>query len=83
MATIPFSGKTIEPGDLYFGFYDEIFLNTENVFFDRNRLFGALGYQLNDNTGIQVGMLNQRITDFGKWYLQFALFLNTDLSKNS
>lgn len=83
MATIPFSGNEIEKGDFYLGLYDEVFLNTEDNFFDRNRLFGAIGYQLNANTGLQVGALNQRITDFGKWYLQFALFLNTDLSKNS
>lgn len=83
MATIPFSGNTIEPGDLYLGLYDEIFMNTEDVFFDRNRLYGAIGYQVNEKTGIQVGMLNQRINSFGKWYLQFALLLNTDLSKKS
>ena len=83
MATMPFSGNTIEPGDFFLGLYDEIFMNTEETFFDRNRLYGAIGYQVKSNLGLQVGMLNQRVNAFGKWYLQFAILLNTDLSKQS
>ena len=60
---------------------DEIFVNTEQVFFDRNRLYGALGYQINKSTQVQVGYLRQRVNAFGKNYLQFAVVFNPDLRK--
>jgi len=44
-------------------------------------LYGALGYQINQLTGIQLGLLHQQVNDFGKWYLQFALVYNTDFRK--
>ncbi len=76
MLFIPLNTPKIEKGSVFLGFYDEIFLNTAQTFFDRNRLYGAVGYQIDKATGIQVGMLNQRVNDFGKWYLQFALVFN-------
>lgn len=79
MLFYPINKPKIEKGTVFLGIYDEIFLNTKDTFFDRNRLYGAVGYQLNQNAGIQVGVLRQRVNDFGKWYLQFALIFNTDL----
>ena len=81
MMFIPLNKPSVEPGALFLGFYDEIFVNTKNTFFDRNRLYGALGYQINQLTGIQLGLLHQQVNDFGKWYLQFALVYNTDFRK--
>ena len=81
MAFIPINKKTIEKGTLFIGLYDEIFMNIQQPFFDRNRFYGALGYQLNKPTGIQVGMLHQETNNGGKWYLQFALTFNTDFRK--
>lgn len=81
MLFIPINKPTIEKGSLFLGLYDEIFVNTENVFFDRNRLYGALGYQFHKVASVQAGMLNQRVNDFGKWYLQFALVFNPDFRK--
>ena len=78
MAFIPLGKPTIEPSTFFLGIYDEIFMNTEQVFFDRNRLYAALGYQFNKQTSVQVGYLNQRINAFGKNYLQFALIFNPD-----
>ena len=81
MMFIPFNKPSVEPGALFLGLYDEIFVNTTNIFFDRNRLYGALGYQINAFTGVQVGVLHQQVNDFGKWSLQFALVFNTDFRK--
>jgi hypothetical protein len=79
MLMLPIGKPKIEQGSFFIGLYDEIFVNSKNVFFDRNRLYGALGYQINSNTSVQTGMLHQRVNDFGKWYLQFALVYNPDL----
>lgn len=78
MAFIPLNSKKVEVGTVFLGVYDEIFLNTKQTYFDRNRLYGALGYQMNNYTGMQVGMLHQETNNGGKWYLQFALTFNTD-----
>lgn len=78
MAFIPLNKNTIEKGTIFIGLYDEIFLNPKQTYFDRNRLYGALGYQINKLTGVQTGMLHQETNIGGKWYLQFALTFNTD-----
>ncbi len=83
MLFIPLNSKQIEAGSFFLGLYDEIFVNGERVFFDRNRLYGALGYQFNRTSNIQVGLLHQQVNYFGKWYLQFALVFNPDLSKKA
>ena len=83
MFTVPLNRKVMEPGTVFLGVYDEIFVNTEQTFFDRNRLYGALGYQFKPELAVQVGMLYQRVNAYGKKYLQLALIYNPDLRKNS
>ncbi len=82
MINIPLNNTKIEKGTVSFHVYDEVFLNIEkgNVF-DRNRLYGAFGYQLLDNMGVQVGLLNQAVTETSKLNLQFGLIFNPDLRK--
>ena len=82
MTFIPLNKKIIEEGTVFIGLYDEVFLNTGDRFFDRNRLYGALGYQLSKSTGIQLGMLHQQVGVNGKWYFQMAVAFNPDFRKN-
>ncbi len=82
MLFVPLNKPRIEQGTLFLGLYDEIFMNTERTFFDRNRLYGALGYQINSTSQVQVGLLRQRVNNFGKTYLQFALVFNPDLRRD-
>ena len=79
---VPLNRRNIEPGAVFLGVYDEVFVNTEQTFFDRNRLYGALGYQFKPELSIQIGMLYQRVNTYGKEYLQLALIYNPDLRKN-
>jgi len=81
MLFIPLNKSIIEEKTWFLGLYDEVFVNTEKTFFDRNRLYGAIGYQFNKMTSIQTGIMHQQVNDFGKWYLQIALVFNTDLRK--
>ena len=62
---------------LFLSFYDEIFLNLSETPFDQNRLFGAIGFQLNKNMNIQAGYLRHRAGELDLDRLQLALFLNT------
>lgn len=81
MAFIPLNKPVIEKGTFFLGLYDEIFMNTKNTFFDRNRLYGALGYQISKTTQVQLGYLYQRVNDFGKHHLQLGVIFNPDLRK--
>ncbi len=70
--------QVLSQGSVFLGIYDELFLNTKDTIFDRNRLYGAIGYQYKKNIGFQMGVLHQRVENFGKWYLQFGMVFNTD-----
>ncbi len=81
MLFLPLNSSQMEAGSFFLGLYDEVFINGKSAFFDRNRLYGALGYQFHKTANLQVGMLHQQTAASGKWYLQFALAFNPDLRK--
>ena len=74
-AKIPLSKKEDFP--LFLSVYDEIFLNISDTPFDQNRLFGALGVQVNKSLNVQLGYLRHRAGDLNLNRLQLAVFLNT------
>ena len=62
---------------IFLSLYDEIFLNISSNPFDQNRLFSALGFQINKELNIQLGYLRHRLGNLNLNRLQLALFLNT------
>lgn len=83
MLFIPLNKPKIEKGSLFLGLYDEIFISTKEPFFDRNRLYGALGYQINKHTSLQTGLMYQQTNYSGNLYLQFAFIFNPDFRTNN
>lgn len=79
MLFIPLNKPVIEKGSVFLGLYDEVFLNTRAIFFDRNRLYGALGYQFSKSTSLQIGLLHQQVSNSGKFNLQIGLTFNPNL----
>ena len=73
---LPF--KTNEEGDYkwYASAYNEIFLNTESSVFDRNRLYGGLGYKLNKSIRFEVGYMNQFFETSSRDQLNIITFVN-------
>lgn len=61
--------------------YDEVFINLQNDFFGQNRLYGAVGYNFNENVSTQVGYLKNdfSVDTFDRF--QLAIFIKTDLRK--
>ena len=55
----PLWKKEEMPNELYLSAYNEIFLNTTSNVFDRNRLYGGLGYRLNNRLRFELGYMNQ------------------------
>ena len=78
---IPLNKPVIEPNTLYLALYNEVFINGQRKigngkivsFFDRNRLYGALGYVFRKGLKMQFGMMRQTSNKFGKNQIQLSL----------
>ena len=69
----------MEKKALFLSFYDEIFIHFSSTPFDRNRLYGAVGYQFLPNANIQAGYLAQTVNIKTKHYLQAGINYTLDL----
>ena len=81
IVTVTLNKKEREKNTFFLSFYDEIFINLSATPFDRNRLYGAVGYQFLPNANIQLGYLAQTVNTTTKEYLQAAVFYNIDFRK--
>ncbi len=73
---VPINSKTLIPKTFYLSGYDEIFLNTQKNIFDRNRLYDALGYVLNDKVKIEIGFMAQMLENTQRNQFQLIAFNN-------
>lgn len=78
---IPINKKELTTGTLFTNCYNEVFIKIDNSPFERNRLFGALGYQFNALSNVQVGYLLQTVNTLARAYLQLSLTYNIDTRK--
>ncbi len=78
---IPLNQTNLKKGAWYLSFYNEIFLNGQRdigdgrsvEIFDRNRLYGALGYSFSDKLRLQAGYMQQYSNAFNKGQAQLSL----------
>jgi hypothetical protein len=61
--------------------YDEIFINLQEPIFGQNRLYGAVGYNVNKDIALQFGYLKNHFAVKNFDRLQIGIFWNTDLRK--
>ena len=73
---IPINTKTLEKNTIYLSAYNEIFINAESPIFDRNRLYGALGYYIHKNIKIEAGFMAQTLENSNRNQFQIAIFNN-------
>ncbi|RLJ65419.1 uncharacterized protein DUF2490 [Lacinutrix venerupis] len=73
---IPLQYKEEGKNPLYMSLYNEIFLNTESSVFDRNRVFGGLGYTFSDNLRLELGYMNQFYENSGRDQINIIAFVN-------
>jgi hypothetical protein len=64
------------PKELYLSGYNEIFLNTKRDVFDRNRLYGGLGYRLNEMFRFELGYMNQFLNSGNRDQFNLVCFVN-------
>lgn len=73
---IPLQNKADGNNPLYLSAYNEIFLNTKSQIFDRNRLYGGLGYQFSKKLRLELGYMNQFFETSGRDQINVMAFVN-------
>lgn len=85
-AMVPLNNQTIKKGTIYSMLWDEIFFTDRVPYFERNRWFVGIGYEINQSIAIQTGYLHQfdyKLNDeTGRDFLQLSiLFVITATKK--
>ena len=60
----------------YLSSYNEIFLNSKDPVFDRNRLYAGIGFKLNNLARFEVGYMNQFLSNGNRDQINLITFLN-------
>ena len=60
----------------YLSAYNEIFLNGESNVFDRNRIYGGLGYQIGKGIKLELGYMNQVFETNSRDQINIITFVN-------
>ena len=60
----------------YLSAYNEIFLNGESNVFDRNRIYGGLGYQIGKGVKLELGYMNQVFETTSRDQINIITFVN-------
>jgi hypothetical protein len=79
--SVPLNRSTMERGAVYLALYNEVFINGQRdigngarvEYFDRNRLYGAIGYAPLDRLRVQAGYMRQTTNSIDKGQLQLSL----------
>lgn len=73
---LPLQNNENGKNPLYLSAYNEIFLNTESSVFDRNRVYGGLGYKFSDSLRLELGYMNQFFETSGRDQINIIAFVN-------
>ena len=77
----PLNKKTLEKNAVYLSAYNEIFLNAAKPVFDRNRLYGGVGYCINNFLRVETGFMSQMLEDRKRSQFQIIFFNNMPFSR--
>ena len=63
---VPLNHTDLTEQTWYLSAYNEVFLNHKATVFDRNRLYGGIGYKLNSLARFELGYMNQFFSEGGR-----------------
>lgn len=69
-------------GTVYLSAYNELFVNAKTPIFDRNRLYGAIGYAVTPTLRFETGLMYQLFETRNRPQWQVVCFHNVDLRGN-
>ena len=73
---IPLNNKELIEKTSYLSIYNELFINSKSSIFDRNRLYGGIGYKLNSKIRFELGYLTQFYEKSKREQLNIIAFMN-------
>jgi len=73
---IPLTNKDIIDNTVYLSAYNEIFLNTSGKIFDRDRLYGGIGYRFSKTIRLEIGYMNQFLPNTNRDQINIVSFIN-------
>lgn len=73
---IGLNNKEIVDNTWYASAYNEIFINNNQTFFDRNRLYFGLGYKLNKYAKFELGYMNQFLNNANRDQVNIITLVN-------
>lgn len=73
---VPLNNKEMIDDTVYFSAYNEIFLDTSSNTFDRDRLYGGLGYRFSNTVRLEIGYMNQFLPDTNRDLINIISFIN-------
>lgn len=73
---VPLNKKVLEKNAVYASAYNEIFINTEGNYFDRDRIYGGVGYCLSESFKVEAGVMTQILPDKSRTQFQIMIFNN-------
>jgi len=73
---IPLYHKESDKKSYYISAYNEIFINTKSSIFDRNRVYGGIGYHINKNMRLEAGYMNQFFETSSRDQFNIIAFVN-------
>ena len=79
---IPLNKLRMDKGAVYASAYNEIFLNSESPFFDRNRIYGAIGYVVSKHLRAEIGIMSQTLEKNHRNQFQIVIFNNLPFINN-
>ena len=75
-ATYPLNMHAMNTGAIYASAFNEIFVNMSGTAFDRDRIYGAIGYQWSPYIRTELGYMSQITSQTTQNQLQIAIFTN-------
>jgi hypothetical protein len=76
---LPISKKEMSAKTWYASMYNEIFMHTTSTLFDRNRVYGAIGYQAGPAIKLELGLMQQIQQNKSRTQFQLVVFNNLPL----
>jgi len=77
---VPLNKKEMVSNAIYLSLYNEIFIQPKSPVFDRDRLYGAIGYVFNKNIKVEAGWMVQLLENSHRGQFQIALFNSMPLT---
>jgi hypothetical protein len=71
---VPINKKSMDKNAFYASAYNEIFINTESNYFDRDRIYGGFGYCFNKNFKVEAGVMTQILSNSSRTQFQIMFF---------